>query len=1234
MSAWVAPLVERTLSLYIKGQVEGLQLEDDGSNLRFASRSPQYTIVVDWRESEGRNVATLTDFNTQIEAVLAKESLEELQKESPGRSLNRNATLNHYIQLLDYEIVLEYAMSAPKIHLYVKNFTIARNKGKYKGAPQGKLIKKNARIRGLIGKAFDFIKSQATRHTASTPESYCFDGSLKTQTNEGSGKHASQQFLQSQAQTSFKSITGLSSMVPPSPSKRGSVSSNALLGYLGSHNKAADSGLLVNKEHKTAAMSLSHGFSGITEVRGSNGHAAKSTSEIPVVEGTLLSTSGSPLEPILAAQHNSPTALEGPYDADHKASAQEAGIRTTKGRDLKPENLTTGHTVGEKHTSPPQTFPKKLVLGTERSSNGSGLSHTDPWHDMTRIRTRDVRIPKNQVALLEQHTRQWVPPDNPSSIRGYVPPGLLAQWNRIALQKSRLDQQRVSKSLVSEQAESPEPLPEISTPTPQTDVESDEEPVTSQWSESSPERVSRPLRELPVDSSPVTRGPAKKGKGLHVTRSDIAREDQQQGDDGTVLVSKIQQGDQAMSGAREDFDVSIADMPSENDRLANKQQIFEPDHNDTRASELGCQAHSDAESEDSIMDTSVPCPLGGSQLSNFTNQSEQGLISSGSSLPIIRGHVQVLETPIANLNHLRSTSLGQNKAVLEAKHPEQLSSQVAKSSSQSRIFNTYASNDGDTKDTKTTDISRTNDDEESNDNEILETQPSNGDWLVQDATPNSHTALVFDSSAPKAHDSNASIPMSTLESHDSKPFPSHDEVLSSMGFEGNEPDIELSQGVARGTPVEQSQISPLKRAASDIGLEEPPSSKRYKFMRSVNTNMSTIGVHRSAPVVVSRREDYIRYSAEHLEAQRVYEKFRNDYPSYSGDFLHFKKLCAMLQTLRDKGSLQRSFLWDSFVIMHLEDYPHYLEQCLSSETKSLVYEDYFTLHFSKPTHKKRSLTAEGIKVVAAQNVLTSRSDASVSPFRRQNATETSFTASLVDKFSNFHAHSLGPATQQSAQSDTNVDRMSFTMSSPTPHTKTLLRTPADVHNPQVGEHDIEAKKQLPEAAAEQLAAEEQQVETERQHSDTEEQVSETEEQLHMEMTTQLSTLRDLANDKESVIVESETNSEEYELMNETHEIASIELGDEEPSTAPDAPLSDNETGAPSEAESPNENWFLSLRHLFPTVPNWCDGPNTPFKRWAQADQNAFVERKSRRNWARVPIDDKGVPQRPYDSNPE
>jgi hypothetical protein len=47
LSAWVAPLVERCLSLYIQGQVDSSEFEDDGSNLRFASCSPQYAIILD-----------------------------------------------------------------------------------------------------------------------------------------------------------------------------------------------------------------------------------------------------------------------------------------------------------------------------------------------------------------------------------------------------------------------------------------------------------------------------------------------------------------------------------------------------------------------------------------------------------------------------------------------------------------------------------------------------------------------------------------------------------------------------------------------------------------------------------------------------------------------------------------------------------------------------------------------------------------------------------------------------------------------------------------------------------------------------------------------------------------------------------------------------------------------------------------------------------------------------------
>ncbi|KAF7589284.1 hypothetical protein BBP40_004504 [Aspergillus hancockii] len=1269
LSAWVAPLVERYLSLYVRGQVDSSELEDDGSNLRFASRSIQYAIVLDWTEGEEKNMSTLTDFSTQIEAVLAKESLEELKRESPGHSFNREAFINDYVQLLDYEVVLEYAVSPPKVHLYVKHFRLVLDRGKYKGAPQGKGIKKNGTIRRLMARISDIVKSRESRHTTSQSDAYCFDDSLNTQAHEISREHASQHFLQSQAQASFVDSTGVPPMIAPYPSKRSSASSSALLGYLGPHTKAANSGVPVNDEYKTVARSLDDEALVRAEARESSLRAAKSFHEAPHNEAAQEKALGPNLKSTLAARHNSPIILEQRQDVDRELPVNEVDERSfndsdgRQGHDAQStETLYHEHADEGQSTLLHQPSPKRTALGTRR---GLSPSHVDPWHGMAGIRTRDIRIPKNQAALFEQHTRQFVPPISGTLIQGYVPPELLAQWNEIVLQRSRLAQQKELESLEPGKVESPQPSPVTNSPTPQTDAESDDELGSSQWSESSPERVSRPLRALPADSSPVTRVPVNKRNDLRGANSDNALEKQQPKEVSLTPTCENLQDLRAISEARQDHDGSMETSQSGNNRPANEGQSSGLDYDDIRASGHDLQGESDAESEDSIMDTSVPCPLEGSQRSVFTNQSEQVIVSPESSLPALpttRGHVQVMETPVANLSRLRPTRLRMGNATLESHHPDQLSSQAAKLSSQSRIVNTYASNDGDAEGTQESNIHTTN--EEPNDVDVLGTQLSDGKWSMRNPTPNSQTPFVLDSSAPRDHESNAPIPTSTLESQDSsKPFSSHDEMISSMESEVKNEDAATGKG---SSCMEHSQTSPLKRPASSFEVEEPPSSKRLRAREDEGANASIVELNKPASGVFSRRQVYIHRSTEHLEAQRVYEKFRNDYPSYAGDFLHFTKLCFMLRRLRAKGSLQRSFLWDDFVINHLEEYPRYLEKCLFMETKSLVYEEYFTLNFSKPSHKKRSLTAEGIKVVAAQNV--PASDAAMSPPRSRNGAETSFTASLVDKFSNFHAHSFGPATQ-GTQSDTDDDRMSFTMSSPTPITKTSLRTPADEQLsktkeqlPAIEEHHSDADEQHPEShmqlpgmdgthsgpekqrpAIEETYSEAEELQPEievhnyvakEQHSEMNEYHSESEEQLHMEMGCQIyNTPRDVPEPAESIIAESEINSDEDDLMDETHEIASIELGDEEPSPGPLSDSDNDNASEASEAESINENWFLSLRHIVPTGPSWCDDSNTPFKKWARADQNVFAERKFRRDWAPIPADNKGVPQRPCYSNP-
>lgn len=72
------------------------------------------------------------------------------------------------------------------------------------------------------------------------------------------------------------------------------------------------------------------------------------------------------------------------------------------------------------------------------SSDGqSNSDRQDPWYGLKRLRSRDVKVPRDQHKLLEDH-RQWMPPlTGKSNPRGHVPPDLLAQWNRIVLLRNR-----------------------------------------------------------------------------------------------------------------------------------------------------------------------------------------------------------------------------------------------------------------------------------------------------------------------------------------------------------------------------------------------------------------------------------------------------------------------------------------------------------------------------------------------------------------------------------------------------------------------------------------------------------------------------------------------------------------------------------------------------------------------------------------------------------------------------
>ncbi|OOF96100.1 hypothetical protein ASPCADRAFT_5433 [Aspergillus carbonarius ITEM 5010] len=1347
---WITSALETCLAAYGRGPADTHQCEDDGSNIRFSIPAQYSALIYDWTEQAKTPILTLTDSKTQIEAILAQEALKEYREISPAHPLGRDVARGHYIQLLDFQVVLEYSTAEPKVHLYVQRFDIDWHRGKIKSAPQGRFVNKNPSVKRLMQHAFRSAKGPEPREVHSER----FDDSFRSQAYQGTG---SQDILISQ----IPSIALAVSPVPHISSIRTPRITNKLLEDAGMHFTPSD-----DRSLKRAVPESSNDK--VHEL------GPKSAEQLQSRQHSVEITSASDF---ITPRRNSSATSAGKLSSFKKTGKSETPIqRLSTEREIpvdedvvkiplvtnsrQPVEDSNRVTTDNGTACLPSQGPSsdKPSLETTEPGENLGVSNPDPWHGMTKIRSRDVQIPKEQAELLEQHRRRWIPPSpGESTPQGHVPPWLLDQWNKIALRRSRIARDKQTMDVELEPLETHEPLPSHPSPIPQMDSDSEGEPLTSQWS-SSPEQVPRSRQVLPEDSSPVR-------------------------------VRSLRKGAEPLDGKQA--------QPSgeQHNQLVN--------HDDTAQSEgtsqiPGRQDESDAESDDSVMDTSVPCPLGGDiQLFQLTSQSEQEITSSGPSLPgaSIRGHVQVVETLDTNHRRHCSPDIATEDPGVQSRRPEQASSEAVKSSSQSRILNTYASSDS--KGISSQDMPnppRVDGGAVPHDIDIVGTQVSNGSLPTHDTTLYTTSDVVLDSSAPGAQEPNVSISVPGPRSQMSIDFSSYREMPSSILSEAGEEAPVDTEG--QNTLPKHPTIQPLKRRASEMEHEELSPTKRTKVQRDLESTEKPV------LVVVDRRQSYISHSSENLEAQKVYEKFRRDYPSYPGGFHHFVKVCSKLHAVRSEGHLQRSFLWDDFVIKNLEEYPRYLEKCLSADTKALSYEEFFASSYSRPSNKKRSLTAHGINISAAQYVPDNQ-DNSPDTDALPNKQSTSFTGSLVERFTNFHAHSFGPGTQ-GTQSDTDMDYMSCLMSSPTPQAKakramdepgdltvmagepmdvdeterrssnssskpesesrqeispksdgqavgqqpitvepmqpsetsastsefyydieepamdedapsvqleqhlqsTVAESELDLHNTgspmgqslavEVGqqsrlgpagslptEHDQSQAEDLdpciPESQTEETytlgeqpmmvdldssipesssgmkfpSLDEQSRDIDLDSSIPESEAGRADRAIPEEaealglgqrsdsMVIRDSTESDLETESShednamvpelqyhpvSLPPDSEAGSdhevEEDDMNNETHETASIELGEDTQAADAQSAL-DSE----SDAESVNENWFLSLRHLRPTGPVWSDDPNTPFKQWARADQAVLSER-NRRGGAYLPLDEKGVIQRP------
>ncbi|KAL4891767.1 hypothetical protein BDV59DRAFT_63511 [Aspergillus ambiguus] len=1146
LTPWIGPLVDQCLSSLISGKSEESKVDNDGRNVRFTIRSQQSALINSWTEGE-RPIPNLSDSKTQISANLSQDSVSTYRTQFPNNPLNKDVK-GYTVELYDFDVVFDYSASRPDAFLYVKRFAIAWDRGKFKGPPLGKKLRKHPPTALAMNKAVEKFKprtSDPAIREATGPNLSQHDGPSQAPATQGLPLSQAQTYSQTQTQ---EHLILNAEVAHVNYQANGAPSADSLLGHLAARETPDNektpihdaTEIEINSQPSTPpGDSRCSGPGPVPTVHYQTSSASPSKSEIP--------TGQAPLAP--ESEHIGREAEEVTgMDADLGQNREvERGLSERPVTQLAEQS-----DLGDSAEHLPR-LPQKTD-GTKKASDAySRPNQIDPWSGMGNILKHDITVPRNQRQFFESDRRVWVPPPPGAGMPpACVPSELLSQWNHIVLQRARSKTgvQPTPESAQDRPSEPIEPTSDAAESSSESEDEHSSGTTLYSWSTSSVRSV-RPA--LPADSSPVKSNSKQKSQSPQIQES------------GTQV-------DRAQTnGAMETTPTDEDESNKPQDTALDKDAAGEPE---TDVNGVSCTqktrhtsarttlAESDAESEDSVMDTSVPCPLVGSSQAYPASQSDQEVSSSGPPLPetSLQERVQVFETPAANHRRLPLNELAKGDERNNYKNPPQ----EGKSSSQSRIFNTYASHDGADMDTQ--DAPQASQvDSESHHVDIMGTQLSNVALPAQGALP-------FSSSA---------VPNSTYQSDtSSKPFSSHNEIISSikseeklqMAFDSSAPDLS-TQDIAP---------SPLKRPASEVGTESHSISKRHRVDKtSLRRRESTLPVLN----VVSRRESYITQTKDAAEAQRVFEKFRNDYPSYGGDFAHFTELCSKLEALRSRDCLTRSFLWDDFVIKHLEAYVPYREEHLSQESKVPSYEEFFLSNYNKPSYKKRSLTAGGIKKATSQHIPADGLNTLMDTSPLRNGANTSFTGSLVARFSNFHAHSFGPEPQDTASaSDRDIDQMSIATSSPIEQSKTGQQASAREENSD-SDNELFVRADSPGFSA----SLEPESDPSDQQVNTGPVIPETESE----------------NENES----GNESSGDGDMMDETHETASLELGDG--------------TGSDSDEE---ENWFVSLRHIRESGAGWWNDPNTPLKEWAKADQNVRSERVYRKDWRHMPVDQKGVIQ--------
>ncbi|OJD18129.1 hypothetical protein AJ78_01847 [Emergomyces pasteurianus Ep9510] len=952
---WIVPLVEAALCSWVGQPLPDelalrnpLKLVDDDSNLRVLVRDQKIAQVARWSPASAPIRGTLSDSVTTISSIFSKDSTERYRNKT-RKQVNKN-TRGALIKINEFEIVISYVRThTPEITLYILDFRVEGCEGSgVFGKPVD--ITCHSGISSMAQRCSKKYNSQRNSHAAPNREAQKVDAFTDSDSDSDASSLESQACVSNSplsCEEQFKSqvlnCQGMKkSRAPPRndtapPKKNASLLLSALTSkpVPARPSQPIPSGQEEPGEQRKSHKPLSREIHVDIDQIGFATQLLPSFEKAPFLDEKINSNDDGGADSL--AQSKSlvaRTPRKCISDAKLSPSSSKECETTTvicddQRKDINIRHMATGGGMRQptrpdvgtlkSRTKPVDDPGSRSPLETPKPTAGNGgmaanspktdieAGREDPWKNMTRIRRRDVTIPKDQAELIEKK-ESWVPPEpGKQAPQAHVPIHLLQKWNEMHCRRPSTENSSANPAPQSTNEEDNSDT-DLLKSSPERELSDSDWPATSRSPSSS--------HLVPQDSSPPDLGNTRLSRTFSATKDlnntgTVTAENENDLECGSDISPTLHNPST--------FDTTA---PIEDEGIETELETEAPDC-------LRNMSQGNGEIDDEEVTSSGASPSPPNKIS-FTEVEQTPYVQAGK-----RG----MTTHSPNVD--RESSQRYNKVSSDPLipstydfrhlnvHPEPsacTSEEATKSSAQSSHL-------ASTRGRNLLECSSMDDDESMAERQLvsdLDEYTQSTHWEYLDVPKTVHTpGTAINVDKPLSSSADLSLPQIEVNS------------------------TSLIIGKRKRREISPKSSNSAKQAK--ISKSQTPRQDKFSYMAEPMEYR---------PIGPERRQSYFGNDVSLSKTEGVYNRFKKTYPDYIGSLDHFKQACSKLQCLRDQKSMQRSFLWDDFIVRYPAHILQHREPGKTSPTVS--YESHFQKEVTKPRCRKRNLTARDLELVMAE----------------------------------------------------------------------------------------------------------------------------------------------------------------------------------------------------------------------------------------------------------------------------